>query len=112
MCQERSSEHVASPAFLANLNPRFTLDLWRACERGDWTKAARIPVMVKAFFRDWQAMPGMVSASPALAKIATRAGIYSDMPLRVRTPYRSGTQDQVDSLRRLLHERYPELAHT
>ncbi|GIW04703.1 MAG: hypothetical protein KatS3mg059_1323 [Thermomicrobiales bacterium] len=70
-------------SFLANLNPRFTRNLWQACERGDWTEAARLRVMVEACFRDWLAMPGMVTASPALAKIAARAGIYPEMPLRV-----------------------------
>jgi len=99
-------------SFLANLTPRFALDLWRACERGDWTEAARRRMLIEAFFRDWLAIPGMVTASPALAKIAVRAGISPDMPLRVRAPYRTGTQDQVDFLRRLLHERYPELALT
>ena len=45
----------------------------------------------------------------ALAKIATRAGIFSDMPLAVRAPYRAGTEEQVSLLCALREERYPEL---
>jgi len=97
-------------SFLVNLGPRFTVDLWRDCQRGDWTEAARKRVTAEAFFRDWLGQDGLPTASPSLAKIATRAGIFPAMPLAVRAPYRAGTEEQVASLRALLEGRYPELS--
>jgi dihydrodipicolinate synthase/N-acetylneuraminate lyase len=97
-------------SFLVNLSPRFTAELWRDCLRGDWAEAARKRTVADAFFRDWLASPGLPNASPALAKIATRAGLFPEMPLAVRGPYRAGTDDLVTALRRLLQERYPELS--
>lgn len=96
-------------SFLVNLTPRFTLALWRDCQRGDWAEAARKRCLVEAFFRDWFARTGNVTASPALAKIATRAGILPEMPLRVRGPYQAGTEGHVAALRALLREQYEEL---
>jgi 4-hydroxy-tetrahydrodipicolinate synthase len=97
-------------SFLVNLSPRFTAELLRDCQCGDWTEAARKRVVADEFFRDWLGQEGLPTASPALAKIATRAGIFSEMPLAVRAPYRAGTEEQVASLRALLEERYPELS--
>jgi dihydrodipicolinate synthase/N-acetylneuraminate lyase len=96
-------------SFLVNLSPRFTVELWRDCVRGDWTEAARKRTVADAFFREWLSMSGLPTASPALAKIATRAGIFPEIPLGVREPYRSGTEDQVEALRELLRERHAEL---
>jgi 4-hydroxy-tetrahydrodipicolinate synthase len=97
-------------SFLVNLSPDFATALWRDCEQGDWTEAARKRTVAEAFFREWLATPGLPSASPALAKIATRAGIFPEMPLSVRGPYQAGTEDQVAALRALLRDRYRELA--
>jgi dihydrodipicolinate synthase/N-acetylneuraminate lyase len=96
-------------SFLVNLSPRFTVALWRDCERGDWTEAARKRMVAEAFFREWLTQDGLPSASPALAKIATRAGIFPEMPLAVRAPYRAGAEDQVVTLRALLAKHYGEL---
>ncbi|HKG25030.1 MAG TPA: dihydrodipicolinate synthase family protein [Thermomicrobiales bacterium] len=98
-------------SFLVNLSPRFAVELWRDCRRGDWTEAARKRVVADAFFRDWLREEGLPTASPALAKIATRAGIFPEMPLAVRAPYRAGTAVQVAALRALLEERYRELSY-
>jgi dihydrodipicolinate synthase/N-acetylneuraminate lyase len=98
-------------SFLVNLNPRFTAGLWRDCQRGDWAEAARKRVLVDTFFREWRATRPELTASPALAKIATRAGIFPEMPLGVRAPYLAGTEQHVDALRSLIRDRYPELAY-
>jgi dihydrodipicolinate synthase/N-acetylneuraminate lyase len=96
-------------SFLVNLSPRFTVALWHDCRNGDWIEAARKRVVAEAFFRDWLGQDGLPTASPALTKIATRAGIFPEMPPAVRAPYRAGTEEQVSALRALLGERYPEL---
>jgi dihydrodipicolinate synthase/N-acetylneuraminate lyase len=96
-------------SFLVNLSPRFAVELWRDCVRGDWAEAARKRTVVDAFFREWLSASGLPTASPALAKIATRAGIFPEMPLRVREPYRSGTEEHVVQLRDLLRVRYVEM---
>lgn len=98
-------------SFLVNLNPRFTVELWRDCERGDWVEAARKRMLVESFFRDWLSDVGPVTASPALAKLAARVGIAPEMPLHVRSPYRAATEAQVTALRRLLREGYGELCY-
>ena len=98
-------------SFLVNLNPRFTVELWRDCERGDWAEAARKRLLVEQFQRAWLRRVGPVTASPALAKLATRAGIAPEFPLRVREPYLAGTEEQVLALRELLREEYPELLY-
>jgi dihydrodipicolinate synthase/N-acetylneuraminate lyase len=96
-------------SFLVNLSPRFAVDLWRDCVRGDWTEAARKRTVADALFRDWLGTSGLPTASPALAKIATRAGILPEMPLVVRDPYRSGTEEQVAALSSLLRDGYEEM---
>jgi dihydrodipicolinate synthase/N-acetylneuraminate lyase len=98
-------------SFLANLNPRYAVALWRDCAQGDWTEAARKRTVIDGFFRDWRQTFDGVTASPALAKIATRAGILPEMPLAVRAPYRAGTEDHVQALRTLLESKYPELVY-
>jgi 4-hydroxy-tetrahydrodipicolinate synthase len=99
-------------SFLANLNPCYAVALWRDCQQGNWTEAARKRTVIDAFFRDWRQNRDGVTASPALAKIATRAGILPEMPLTVRGPYRAGTEEHVRVLRDLLERNYPELVYT
>jgi dihydrodipicolinate synthase/N-acetylneuraminate lyase len=96
-------------SFLVNLAPRFTIALWHDCQRGDWAEAARKRAVADAFFREWLATPGLPTASPALAKIATRAGIFPALPLYVRAPYQAGTDEHVAALKTLLEDRYREL---
>jgi dihydrodipicolinate synthase/N-acetylneuraminate lyase len=97
-------------SFLVNLSPRFAVELWCDCVRGDWPEAARKRTVADEFFREWLGTSGLPTASPALAKIATSAGIFPEMPLSVRGPYRSGTEEQVTALRSLLRQGYQELA--
>lgn len=97
-------------SFVANLSPAFALRLWTACEEDRWEDAARLRETSDAFFRVWLASCPEISASPALAKIATRAGLFPDMPLAVRAPYGAGEQRHVNELRSLIAERFPALA--
>jgi dihydrodipicolinate synthase/N-acetylneuraminate lyase len=96
-------------SFLVNLNPVFAAALWRDCVNGDWTEAARKRILVDAFFRTWLADTSGITGSPALGKIATKAGIFPEMSLTVRHPYQSGTDAHVARLRSLLDEQFPEL---
>jgi 4-hydroxy-tetrahydrodipicolinate synthase len=96
-------------SFLANLSPGYAVALWRDCQQGDWPEAARKRMVLDAFFRDWRETLDGITASPAIAKIATRAGILPEMPLGVRAPYRAGTEDHVRALRMLIETNYPEL---
>jgi dihydrodipicolinate synthase/N-acetylneuraminate lyase len=98
-------------SFVANLNPRYAVELWRDCQRGDWVEAARKRTVIDAFFRDWRMTFGGVTASPAFAKIATKAGILPEMPLSVRAPYQSGTESHVRALRELLETKYRALRY-
>lgn len=97
-------------SFLANLSPAFAMALWRDCAAGEWAGAARKRMTAEAFFRAWRAMAPEITASPALAKIATKAGILPEMPLRVRAPYLAGDDGHAVALRRLVEERFPELS--
>lgn len=97
-------------SFVANLIPRFVAELWRACELGDWERAAAMRIRLETFFAAWRACTRDITASPALAKIATAAGIFPEMPLTVRPPYQSGSAEHVRDLRRLLTEQFPDLA--
>ena len=96
-------------SFIANLSPAFALRLWRACRDGKWEEAARMHERSDAFFRTWLATCPEISASPALAKIAARAGIFGEMPLAVRAPYRAGTLAHVEALKQLVETQFPEL---
>jgi dihydrodipicolinate synthase/N-acetylneuraminate lyase len=98
-------------SFVANLNPAFTGRLWKLCKEGQWEEAAQLRIDADRFFRAWRAISPEITASPALAKIATRAGIFPEMPLEVRAPYRSGDQAHVDRLRQLLEEEFPQLTY-
>ena len=95
-------------SFLANVAPHIALQLWERCEQGRWEDAARLRERIDRLFRAWLSATGDVSASSALGKIATGAGILPGMPLRVRPPYRSGRAEDVQALRTLIHESFPE----
>ena len=97
-------------SFVANLSPAFALELWRCCTEGRWEEAARMAETSAAFFRTWLASCPEITASPALSKIATRAGIFPEMPLAVRAPYRAGEDRHVAALITLIAERFPALA--
>ncbi len=97
-------------SFTANLSPSFALKLWHCCLEGKWEEAARLRERSEAFFRAWLATCPEITASPALGKIATKAGIFPDMPLSIRGPYNAGSQDHVDALTRLVDEQFPELS--
>ena len=96
-------------SFVANLSPAFALGLWRCCMEGRWEEAARMGETCAAFFRTWLASCPEITASPALAKIATRAGVFAEMPLAVRAPYRAGDASHVAALTQLIAERFPAL---
>lgn len=97
-------------SFVANLNPRFTAELWRNSQLADQSAAAAQRVLLDRFFSEWLAGCPEITASPALGKIATSAGILPEMPLAVRAPYRSGETRHVEQLQRLIAERFPELS--
>lgn len=96
-------------SWVVNLNPAWMMDWWRAIEAGDWAESDRRYALAMAAMSDWEAMLGPLTASSALAKICTRAGILPDMPLRVRAPYLAGTEEDVARLRTLLETRYAEM---
>ena len=96
-------------SFLANLSPELTLRLWRLCEQDEWEEAARMRTAADAFFRRWRSITPEVTASPALGKIATKAGIHEGMSLAVRSPYLAGEDRHVDDLKRLIGDEFPEL---
>jgi dihydrodipicolinate synthase/N-acetylneuraminate lyase len=97
-------------SFIANLSPGFALDMMGACERGNWTRAAELGRICHRFFRRWLAMCPDINSSSALAKIATRAGIFPEMPLAIKPPYTSGEERHVRELRELVQREFPELA--
>ena len=98
-------------SWVANLNPVWMMDWWRAVEAGDWEEADRRTALAMAAMTEWESMWGPLTASSALAKICTRAGILPDMPLRVRAPYLGGTEDDVARLRALLERSFPDLLY-
>jgi dihydrodipicolinate synthase/N-acetylneuraminate lyase len=97
-------------SFTANLSPAFALRIWQACEERRWEDAARMRERSDAFFRRWLARCPEISASPALGKIATRAGIFPEMPLTIRGPYTSGTQQHVEDLKQLVRDEFSDFA--
>jgi len=97
-------------SFIANLSPGFALKMMRACSAGEWEAAAAMAVTCNRFFRTWLAMCSDINSSSALAKIATRAGIFPEMPLSIKAPYTSGTDRHVDELRALVQSEFPDLA--
>lgn len=97
-------------SFLANLAPDVALDLWARCEVGDWAGAARLRERIDLLFRKWRPLRADISGSPALGKIATRAGLLPKMPLAVRPPYGSGDERHVAALRRLIDAEFPDFS--
>ena len=97
-------------SFLVNLNPRFAVQMWDDCERGDWKELGRKRRLVDGLFREWA---GYISlASPAIVKIGARLGIAPEIRLGIPHPYISGTEDQVVALRTLMQDRFSELIYT
>lgn len=97
-------------SFVANLSPELALRLWELADNGRWDDAARLRERIDRLFRVWRAERDGITASPALGKIATAAGIFPGMPLLVRHPYVTGTRDNVDKLAELVAADFPELA--
>jgi dihydrodipicolinate synthase/N-acetylneuraminate lyase len=96
-------------SFTANLNPVWSVDFWAACARGDAGEAARRKLLEARFFEAWSASWGDVTASQALAKMASRCGIAPEMPLAVRAPHLAATESHVVALRTLLDGEFREL---
>ncbi|CAN5612864.1 dihydrodipicolinate synthase family protein [soil metagenome] len=96
-------------SFIANISPRFALEMMAACDGGDWATAAQLGVTCHRFFCRWLAMCPEINSSAALAKVATRAGVFPEMPLAIRGPYMSGTERHVAELRELIKTEFPEL---
>lgn len=96
-------------SFVANLSPVLALRLWEQVSAGAWEDAARLRGRIDALFRSWRSVRGDVTASPALGKIATAAGVLPEMPLAVRAPYASGTAEDVERLRDLLDRAFSDL---
>jgi len=99
-------------SFTANLNPVWSVAFWAACARGDAAEAARRRLLEARFFAAWEPTLGEISASQAMAKIATHCGIAPAMPLRVRAPYLAGTEAHVTALRELLDGEFAELRYS
>lgn len=97
-------------SFIANLSPLFALGMMDACARGAWTAAAAHAQYCLRFFRRWLPMCTDINSSAALAKIATAAGVFPEMPLAIKEPYTSGTSRHVRELRDLIDREFPELA--
>ena len=97
-------------SFIANLSPQFALDLMSACSQRDWETASSMAKTSQRFFRRWLAKCSDINSSSALAKIATRAGVFPEMPLAIKEPYSSGTERHVTELRELVAREFPELA--
>lgn len=97
-------------SFLANLAPHVALDLWSRCQAGDWARAAWLRERIDVLFRQWRPLRAEITGSPALGKIATRAGIMPTMPLAVRPPYQSGEEPHVEALRQLIAGDFPEFS--
>jgi dihydrodipicolinate synthase/N-acetylneuraminate lyase len=102
---------VALCSWMANLNPVWTMDWWRAIAAEDWVEADRRTALAKGLIAGWETYTGHLTASAALAKLCARVGILPEMPLGVRAPYRAGTADDVAVLRTLIDTRYPELSY-
>jgi dihydrodipicolinate synthase/N-acetylneuraminate lyase len=107
----REYPSVALCSWMANLNPPWTVEWWNAIDRGDWAEADRRTASAKGLIGEWDMFTGHLTASAALAKLCARVGILPEMPLAVRAPYRAGTDADVEILRNLIDEKYPELAY-
>jgi dihydrodipicolinate synthase/N-acetylneuraminate lyase len=97
-------------SFIANLSPGFALRMMQACRDGDWQAAAEHAKLCARFFRTWLPMCPDINSSSALAKIASRAGVFPGMPLAIKAPYTSGEERHVRDLRALVERDFPELA--
>lgn len=95
-------------SFIANLAPPIAMRLWDLCESRRWDEAARLRERIDLFFKHWRAQCSDITASPALGKIATKAGLLPDMSLTVRPPYLSGDEQHVLALRHLLAGSFPD----
>jgi dihydrodipicolinate synthase/N-acetylneuraminate lyase len=95
-------------SFVANLAPHIAKRLWGLCRGSQWEDAARLRERIGLLFKRWAILRGESLASPALGKIATRAGILPDMALTVRPPYQSPDERYVEALQHLVRESFPE----
>ncbi|MBM4420907.1 MAG: dihydrodipicolinate synthase family protein [Chloroflexi bacterium] len=92
-----------------NISARWMMEWWRDCERGDWQAATRKKVMLDRMDREAVGLLSHLTAEPSWSKLYTRCGIYPKMPLRVRAPYLSATDEDAAAFTRLLETGYPEM---
>jgi dihydrodipicolinate synthase/N-acetylneuraminate lyase len=97
-------------SFIASTSPSFARSMMAACDRRDWVGAAAHAKYCQRFFRRWLPMCPDINSSSALAKIATAAGIFPEMPLAIKEPYTSGRERHVRELREMIERDFPELA--
>ncbi len=96
-------------SFIVNVSPSWTMEFWRNAVDGDWEEAARKKQRLNTFLPAFEAALGShVTAWPSQGKAAIRAGLFPDMPLGVRSPYRAATEADVARVRTLIETQFPE----
>ena len=95
-------------SWLPVTNPRLTKRKYEACSSGDWNEAIRIQQLVNRFKLEvktgWN---GKSDAAVNKADAALNPNIHCD--LRVREPYRSCMQEDLDRARSWAEQNFPEL---
>ena len=95
-------------SWLGVTNPRLALEWYHACARGDWNEAIRVQQLVNQFKLNvktrWKGQSdAAVNKADAMINTNIRCG------LRVRPPYHSCTQDDVNRARIWAEQHFPEL---
>ena len=69
---------------------------------------ANLSRLLRAAFE--AALGPTLTAWPSQGKAAIRAGLFPEMPLGVRSPYRAATEADVARVRTLIETQFPEFA--
>jgi dihydrodipicolinate synthase/N-acetylneuraminate lyase len=93
------------------LNPARMLAYWEACDQGRWDEAFAVEESIHRMHRDlfaWVQEQGLTGVDPVFDKGMARAAGFLQGHQRVRKPYRSWTNAEVESVRGWLEDNYPE----
>lgn len=96
-------------AWLSAINPRLSMEWYDACAAGDWGRAMEIQTTVNRYRAETLAHWSCSSMSAAFCKLDAALNPNFECHPRVRPPYESGTEADVEWARRWARENAPEL---
>jgi 4-hydroxy-tetrahydrodipicolinate synthase len=97
-------------SWFANFNPRYMLEWWDDLEHSRWKEARRRQERMHEFMTASEILHGDGNLHGIIGKALTAAGSFLIPANRTRRPYLPVPEETVEEFRRVVQERFPDLA--